>query len=73
MMNGMRLCGGRDRTDVEEERLIAIFFSLDSFQELFFRLTLDAELRKRDRFQSPLTDLYATLRADPISAFGEPR
>lgn len=72
-MNGMRHCGRRDRTDVEEERLIAIFFSLDSLQEFFFRLTLDAELGKGDGFQSSLTDLYATLRADAVGAFVEPR
>ena len=56
-----------------EEQLVAIFFSLDFFQQLFFRLTLDAELCKRDGFQSPLTDLYATLRADTIGALAKPR
>jgi len=60
-------------TDRVEERLVAVFFSLDFFQQLFFRLTLDAELRKRNGFQSPLTDLYATFRADTISALVEPR
>jgi hypothetical protein len=55
-----------------EEQLVAIFFSFDFFQQFFFRLTLDAELRKRDSFQSPLTDFYATLRADTIGALGEP-
>ena len=73
MIEGTRTLRGRDRTDREEERLVAIFFSLDSFQQLFFRLTLDAELRKRDGFQSPLTDLYATLRADTIGALVESR
>src|SRR6266850_4103536 len=56
-----------------EKRLVAIFFSLDFFQQLFFRLTLDAEFCKRDGFQSSLTDLYATLRADTIGALGKPR
>jgi hypothetical protein len=52
--------------------LVTIFFSLDFFQQLFYRLTLDAELRKGDGFQTPHTDLDATLRADAIGAFGEP-
>ena len=73
MIEGTRILRGRDRTDREEERLVAIVFSLDSFQQLFFRLTFDAELRKRDGFQSPLTDLYATLRADTIGALVESR
>ena len=52
--------------------LVTIFFSFDFFQQLFFRLTLDAELRKRDGFQSPLTDLDSTFGADAIGALGEP-
>jgi len=55
------------------KRLVAIFFSLDFFQQLFFRLTLDAELCKGDGFQSSLTDFYATLRADAVGALVEPR
>src|SRR4249920_3182076 len=57
---------------MSDRLLVAIFFSFDFFQQLFFRLTLDAELRKWDGFQSPLTDLYTTLRADAIGALGEP-
>src|SRR5262245_27927669 len=67
-----RLCKAGN-TDHSEGRLVAIFFSLDFFQQLFFRLTLDTELRKGDGIQSPLTDLYAALCTDPIGAFGEPR
>jgi len=73
MIGGMQTMCGRNETYRAEERLVAIFLSLDFFQQLFFRLALDAELRKRDGFQSPFTDLDATLRADTIGAFGEPR
>jgi hypothetical protein len=73
MIDGMRTTWGKEQTDRADACLIAIFFSLDFFQQLFSRLTLDAELRKRHGFQSPLTDLHATLRADAVGAFVEPR
>ena len=72
-MTGCGLCEAGIRNDRVKKRLVAIFFSLDSFQQLFFRLTLDAEFCKGHGFQSPLADLYATLRADAVGAFGQPR
>ena len=50
MLRGGASCGGKEKTDHAHERLVSIFFPLDFFQQLFFRLTLNAELRKRDSF-----------------------
>jgi hypothetical protein len=50
MLRGGGLCEGKEKTDRTHERLVSIFFPLDFFQQLFFRLTLNAELRKGDGF-----------------------
>ena len=50
MLRGGGSCGEKGKTDHVHERLVSIFFPLDFFQQLFFRLTLNAELRKRDGF-----------------------
>jgi hypothetical protein len=50
MLRGGGSCEGKEKTGHTHERLVSIFFPLDFFQQLFFRLTLDAELRKRDGF-----------------------
>ena len=58
---------------MEERRLVAVFFSLDFLQQLFFRLTFDTELRKGHGFQSPFADLHTAFGANAIGAFGQPR
>ena len=50
MLRGGGLCAGKEKTDRTHERLVSIFLPLDFFQQLFFRLTLNAELRKGDGF-----------------------
>ena len=67
----MRDRGGRSLRSTTAG-LVAIFFFLDFFQQLFPGLTFDAELCERNRFQAALTDFDATLCADAIGAFGEP-